>query len=136
RSGASPSGRPSTTCRSLASASPSERAEMRPGRVSVATVRRVLGRVAETVATVLVVSAASFALLGLTKGDAATAVVEARGDPVTAEAVAAERARLGLDLPAIPRYVHTVGQAVHGDFGTSVRTGFPVAQEVAQRLVP
>src|SRR5690606_33830800 len=37
---------------------------------------------------------------------------------------------------AIPRYVHTVGQAVHGDFGTSVRTGFPVAQEVAQRLVP
>lgn len=84
----------------------------------------------------LVVSAASFALLGFTDGDAAVAVVEARGDPVTPEAVAAERDRLGLDLPAVPRYVHTVLQAVQGDLGVSVRTGLPVADEVAARLGP
>lgn len=98
--------------------------------------RAALGRLGETLAVVAVVSALSFLLLGFTRGDAATASVRAQGVPVTPERVAAERARLGLDRPPLQRYAATVARAVRGDLGISLRTGRPVAPEVAARLGP
>ncbi|MET7398887.1 ABC transporter permease [Dactylosporangium sp. NPDC005572] len=96
----------------------------------------VAGRVAEMAALVLVLSLVSFALLSLARGDAATSVVRQQGGPVTQERIAAERHRLGLDLPPHERYVDMLGRAVTGDLGVSVRTGRPVAGEVAERLAP
>ncbi len=87
-------------------------------------------------AIILVISMVSFSLLGFTKGDVATAAVAAKGLAVTSERVAAERHRLGLDLPAAQRYLNTLGRALHGDFGVSVRTGREVTGEVVDRLVP
>jgi ABC-type dipeptide/oligopeptide/nickel transport system permease component len=98
--------------------------------------KSVLGRLVEMSAIILVISMASFSLLGLTKGDVATAAVQAKGIAVTPERVAAERHRLGLDLPPAQRYVNTLGRALHGDFGVSVRTGREVTGEVVERLVP
>lgn len=93
-------------------------------------------RLVETILAAVLVSAASFVLLGMTEGDAAVAAVQARGGQVTPEAVAAERARLGLDLEPLARYGHTVVRALHGDFGVSVRSGLPVADELTARLRP
>lgn len=95
-----------------------------------------LQRIVEMVAIILVISMVSFSLLGLAKGDVATAAVQAKGIAVTPERVAAERHRLGLDLPAVQRYVNTLGRALHGDLGVSVRTGREVTGEIAERLVP
>jgi peptide/nickel transport system permease protein len=49
-------------------------------------------------------------------------------------AVAAERHRLGYDDPVIVQYVHYVGGVMHGDFGDSLRTQRPVAQDIGEFL--
>lgn len=98
--------------------------------------RTVTGRLVEMSATILVISIVSFSLLGFTKGDVATAAVHAKGIAVTSERVAAERHRLGLDLPVTHRYLNALGRALHGDFGVSVRTGHAVTGEIAERLGP
>ncbi|WP_432838139.1 ABC transporter permease [Dactylosporangium sp. CA-092794] len=108
---------------------------MRPGRWGGSAVA-VAGRIAEMAVLVLVVSLASFALLCLTRGDAATSVVREQGGPVTQQRIAAERHRLGLDLPIQERYLDMLGRAATGDLGVSIRTGRPVAGEVAERLAP
>ncbi|MFC0531832.1 ABC transporter permease [Phytohabitans kaempferiae] len=96
----------------------------------------VAGRVVEMAALALVVSLVSFGLLALTRGDAAASVVREQGGAVTEERIAAERHRLGLDLPVHERYVLMLGRAVTGDLGSSIRTGRPVATEVAERIGP
>ncbi|MGH3753641.1 MAG: ABC transporter permease [Pseudonocardiaceae bacterium] len=96
----------------------------------------VLGRLVEMSAIILVISMVSFGLLSFTKGDVATAAVQAKGIAVTPERVAAERHRLGLDLPVAQRYLNTLGRASHGDLGVSVRTGREVTGEIAERLGP
>ncbi|MGH3768682.1 MAG: ABC transporter permease [Pseudonocardiaceae bacterium] len=93
-------------------------------------------RLGQLVLVLLALSALSFGLLGLTRGDTATAVVKARGGTVTPEAVADERHHLGLDQPAIAQYLTTLRRAAQGDLGTSVRTGRQVADEVGTRLGP
>jgi peptide/nickel transport system permease protein len=96
----------------------------------------VAGRVLEMAALALVISLVSFGLLCLTRGDAATSAVREQGGPVTQERIAAERHRLGLDLPPQERYVDMLGRAVTGDLGVSIRTGRPVAGELAERIAP
>src|SRR5262245_35090116 len=64
------------------------------------------------------------------------------GDPVRASLgttaparlVKARRAELGLDKPLWQQYADYVGQAVHGDFGTSLTSGEPVSLIVRIRL--
>ncbi|MGH3815364.1 MAG: ABC transporter permease [Pseudonocardiaceae bacterium] len=98
--------------------------------------RSVLGRLVEMSAIILVTSMVSFSLLGFTKGDVATAAVQAKGIAVTTERVEAERHRLGLDLPVAQRYLNAIDRALHGDFGVSVRTGREVSSEIVERLGP
>jgi peptide/nickel transport system permease protein len=96
----------------------------------------VLSRLAQMIVVLLALSALSFALLSLARGDTATAVVKARGGSVSPEAVADERHRLGLDQPPIEQYLTMLRRALLGDFGTSVRTGRPVTAELHNRLMP
>lgn len=44
------------------------------------------------------------------------------------------RHELGLDRPAVERYVRSVSRAVQGDLGTSLSSGQPVARELLDRL--
>lgn len=48
---------------------------------------------------------------------------------------AALRQRLGLDGPWLCRFVSWTGKAMTGDFGLSLRTNAPVAQEINARLI-
>ena len=75
----------------------------------------------------------AFLLTTVTKGDPLTAIVSDRqmNDPV---AVAAAKARWGLDRSLPERYVIYVGNLLQGDMGTSFITRRPVAQEVLYRL--
>lgn len=97
-------------------------------------VRAVASQLGQAAVMLVAISAVSFGLLGLARGDVATAVVQARGGSVSPEAVAAERHRLGLDRSAAQRYLSTLGRAAHGDLGLSVRTGRAVSGEVRTRL--
>src|SRR6516225_8368118 len=56
------------------------------------------------------------------------------GSAATREAVEQIRAKLGLDQPLLIQFAHYVGDLAHGDLGTSLTTGQPVAAEIRTRL--
>lgn len=88
--------------------------------------RGVSGAVSLFIVTLLV-----FAGTALLPGDAASALL---GQNATPEALEAIRRNLGLDQPLIWRYLAWVGNALQGDFGTSLASGRPVAEILLPRL--
>jgi len=56
------------------------------------------------------------------------------GQSATPQAVANIRAELGLDRPALTRYVDWLGGVVQGDFGKSWASGNSVTQQIGLRL--
>ena len=96
--------------------------------------RYVLTRLALAVPTLLGVATLVFFLLHLVPGDAVETMLRAEGGSPTAETVAAERARLGLDRPVLVQYFDFLAGLVRLDLGTSYWTDRPVAEEIAQRL--
>ncbi len=81
--------------------------------------------------TLLVVSLIVFGITQVLPADAATMLL---GENATAEALAAVRDRLGLDAPVWEQYLRWLGGVVQGDFGTSLRTGLPVAPVMIEAL--
>jgi peptide/nickel transport system permease protein len=64
-------------------------------------------------------------------GGPATALL---GENATPERVAQVREAYGLDRPVYEQYFSYVGQTVQLDFGTSIQTRRPVAEEIRQRF--
>jgi peptide/nickel transport system permease protein len=81
--------------------------------------------------TLFVVSLVVFAITQVLPADAATMLL---GENATPDALAAIRAKLGLDQPVWLQYGHWLGGVLHGDFGTSLRTGQPVAPMLLEAL--
>jgi len=81
--------------------------------------------------TLLVVSLLVFGITQLLPADAAVTLL---GQNATPEALAAVRARLGLDAPAWLQYWHWLTHAVHGDFGVSMRNGLAVGPTLLTAL--
>jgi peptide/nickel transport system permease protein len=90
-----------------------------------------LKRCGLTAYTLIVVSLIVFALTQVLPGDAATMLL---GENATPAALAAIRDQLGLDAPIWVQYGHWLGGVLHGDFGTSLRTGQPVGPVMIQAL--
>lgn len=88
---------------------------------------RILGTIGVLLALITIV----FALQALIPGDPVRASV---GANASAEVVAQERARLGLDEPIPVQFATYLGQSVQGNFGESLRTGRPVRDDVARFL--
>lgn len=65
----------------------------------------------------------SFALMHLAGGDAVLARVDASGVQLSAEALAAERAKLGLDKPFLVQYLIWLEGFLRGDLGVSYVSG-------------
>ena len=82
--------------------------------------------------TLLVVSVLIFFAVELLPGDIAQAVL---GQGATEETVAAMREQLGLNQPAILRYLQWLGGAVTGDFGVSLVSGERVSAAIAPRFL-
>ncbi len=79
------------------------------------------------------VSVLVFMMLRLIPGDAVAIMLGANID-ITPERVEALRRQLGLHLPLHQQYAQWLGGVLQGDFGRSVWTGRPVADEIVGRL--
>ncbi|HWE63898.1 MAG TPA: ABC transporter permease [Chloroflexota bacterium] len=78
------------------------------------------------------VSLVTFIMIHLVPGDP---VVTLMGTAVNGAAgLQQERHELGLDQPLPMQYLRYVDHALHGDLGTSIRSGRPVLSEVGDRL--
>lgn len=77
------------------------------------------------------VSMVSFLMVHLVPGDPVQIML---GHSPSATSPAMLRHELGLDLPLPVQYLHFVGNALHGDLGTSIRSGRPVVNEIADRF--
>ena len=94
--------------------------------------RRYLARRAIAFAvTLLLVSFVTFAVVYVIPGDPAEIILGTEGNP---EALAALRARLGLDRPLLLRYLEWLKHALSGDLGVSIQYDVPVGQLIASRL--
>lgn len=94
-------------------------------------IRYFIRRLLLAIPTLLAMLTVVFVLVRLVPGDAAIAML---GDQATEQSVNALRAKLGLDQPIYVQYFQFVGNALQGDFGTSLTSGKSVLEEVGAVL--
>ncbi|MFR9806533.1 ABC transporter permease [Pseudonocardia sp. RS010] len=90
-------------------------------------------------ATLFVASVVVFVLVRTAPGDPVDVQLNEAGGIALSQAdeerIRAElRAELGLDRPMVEQYLNWLGRMVRGDWGTSYRTGQPVAAEMLDRM--
>lgn len=90
--------------------------------------RIILKRLLGLILVVLGVSVITFIVSHLIPGDPARLIA---GDRATEEIVARIRESLGLDRPLYIQYGRYLSGLLHGDLGTSIRTGRPVLEDLA-----
>lgn len=91
----------------------------------------IIKRIIMLIPVVLGISFIVFAILSLTPGDPAQLILGADADPQLLEQ---KRIELGLNDPFFLRYIKYIADVLHGDLGTSYRTGLPVLDELTLRL--
>jgi peptide/nickel transport system permease protein len=89
-------------------------------------------RLAAMAGLLLTLSFLVFSLLYLAPGDVTRNLMGNRR--VTPEAVAAVRAQFHLDESFLSQYWNWLSSALHGDFGTSIRSGTPVSAILGERF--
>ncbi|WP_457090482.1 ABC transporter permease [Microvirga sp. P5_D2] len=90
-------------------------------------------RILSAVPVMAVVATIVFLLLHLTPGDPATIIA---GEQATAAEIERIRTSLGLDQPLPKQFLTWLLQILSGDLGTSIYSGRPVTELIAQRLGP
>lgn len=93
--------------------------------------RYIARRLLQLVPVLLGVSILVFLMIHLVPGDPAQVMLQEYG---STQQVAVLRHALGLDRPLAAQYGAFVWRLVRGDLGTSIRSGRPVAAEIAFRL--
>jgi peptide/nickel transport system permease protein len=91
----------------------------------------ILKRLAMAIPSLIGVVIVTFLLTRALPGDPAAYFA---GPAATPEAIQEVRVKLGLDKPLIEQFGSYVLDLVHGNLGTSLTTGQPVAQELRNRL--
>ncbi|MFJ5156618.1 ABC transporter permease [Streptomyces sp. NPDC088353] len=99
--------------------------------MTLRTVSRALRPVGRAATLAVAVSAVVFMATELLPGDAGELRTAGRA---SAEDISAERDRLGLDRPAVVRYLDWLYGVIRGDLGRSLAGGRPVAALFAERL--
>ncbi|WP_258341696.1 ABC transporter permease [Saccharopolyspora gregorii] len=89
----------------------------------------VLPRLGVALVQIAAVAVGVFALTALLPGDTAQVVLGEHADTGQLEVL---RRRLGLDQPWGTRFAQWAGGMLHGDLGTSLRTGRPVLDEITR----
>lgn len=93
--------------------------------------RYVVRRVLEMVLALFGTSILVFLMIHMIPGDPALLMAGLEAGP---EVVAQIRRELGLDQPLYVQYASFVFGALRGDLGTSIRTGYPVVEEILERF--
>ncbi len=88
-------------------------------------------RIIALILTLLVASADVFIVLEVLPGDPAAVMLGVNAEPDT---LAALRAEMGLDRPALERYLRWIGGLIRGDLGKSYTYGEPVSRLIADRV--
>ena len=97
--------------------------------------RMFLRRAGLALLLMLAATALTFALVSAAPGNVAALIAErAAGAGADGEMIAKIADDLGLNDPLPLRYLRWLGNAVTGDFGVSLRTGKPMAEEFAVRI--
>ena len=92
-------------------------------------------RVGFSLAMILAASGLAFAAISAAPGNVAALIAERIAGPAaTAELIEKVAEDLGLNDPLPVRYGNWLRDAVSGDFGVSLRSGKPIAQEFSERL--
>ena len=94
--------------------------------------RFVLFRILSAIPTLLLVSVAVFAMIRAVPGDPVAVML---GEGASDEAIAALRARLGLDQPIPVQYLSWLGNVLRGDLGVSIQNGLPVLDTIVSRFL-
>jgi len=84
-------------------------------------------RLVSIVPTLLIVGSLVFFVMRAAAGDPAVAML---GASATAESIARLREQMGLNRPLVVQYAEFLLQALRGDFGRSLATGRPVAEQI------
>lgn len=93
----------------------------------------ILRKIATAFIQLLIVATLIFSLLYIMPGDPVLMLLGADSNP-TPEAIAAMRARLGLDQPVLVQYWHWLTNALRFDLGTSLTDGYPVMNYIVDSL--
>jgi peptide/nickel transport system permease protein len=96
--------------------------------------RYLIGRLAQAVIALFVISVVAFALTRLIPGDPARVILGSAH--ATPKNLARVRHQLGLDQPLLSQFGHFLAGAVHFEFGESIREKQPVSRVVAPRVWP
>lgn len=91
----------------------------------------VIKRLVMLLPVIIGVSFLVFFIMSLAPGDTARAIL---GENAPIEAVEALREELGLNDPVLVRYANYMLDLLHGDLGTSYKSGRPVFSEIASRF--
>src|ERR1044072_2785816 len=91
-----------------------------------------LTRVASVIPALLVASILIFVAMRVVPGDPVS--VLAQGTPLSPEQRAALTAEYHLDQPIPQQYLAWLGGALHGDFGSSLKSGRPVSDILAEAI--
>ncbi len=97
--------------------------------------RQLVSRFIDLLIVLFGVSVIVFLMIRLLPGDAVAIMLGANTE-ITPEGLAELKSRLGLDKPILLQYIHWVGDALQGDFGTSIWTGRPVLSEISTNIWP
>lgn len=99
-------------------------------------VRRLAGRLAQSVVVLWAAFTVSFIILYLLPGDPVSVMLNPGGQSsyIDPEKEAALRAELGFDKPAHEQYLSRLGAAVRGDFGNSIQGGGDVTATIVNAL--
>src|SRR3954449_848621 len=92
----------------------------------------VLRRLLQTIPILWGVATAVFAMLHLLPGDPVAVMLQQSGG--SAETMERLRHQLGLDLPVWQQYLTFLGNAVRGDFGSSIFQNRPVIRIIGEQL--
>jgi peptide/nickel transport system permease protein len=88
-------------------------------------------RLLHAIIVLFIVSIFASLLVEIVPGDPAASLL---GEDATPASLAVARQRLGIDKPLVQRYIDWVGNALHGDLGTSLRSSQKVTDAIKQRI--
>lgn len=95
----------------------------------------IIKRVLQAIPTLLVISFLIFSLLYITPGDPVLIMLgTSDNQTMTEEEYQAARHEMGLDRPMMVRYAEFLGDALHGDLGTSYVTTEDVFDSIVSKL--
>jgi peptide/nickel transport system permease protein len=99
--------------------------------------RFIARRFVAMVPLLILVSIMAFSLVLLLPGDPALSILgEERANADNKAAYYALRQEMGLDDPIPIQYLHWVGRALQGDFGTSIRNKTPIGETIWVKVLP